>query len=52
MKSTINQAPGTWYNMEQEWRNALNGGGTVTDIEINITYPYTIENCIGEKLVF
>jgi hypothetical protein len=24
--------------MEQEWRNAKNGGGTVTEIEINITY--------------
>jgi len=39
MKSSINQAPGTWYNMEQEWRNALlQPGGTVTDVEIFITY--------------
>lgn len=38
MKSTINQNPGSWYQMEQEWRNALNGSGTVTNIEINITY--------------
>jgi DNA/RNA non-specific endonuclease len=38
MKSTINQNPGTWYTMEQEWRNTLNGGGTVTEVEINIVY--------------
>lgn len=39
MKSSINQNPGSWYTMEQEWRNTLlQPGGTVTDIEINITY--------------
>jgi DNA/RNA non-specific endonuclease len=42
MKSSINQNPGSWYNMEQEWRNTLlQPGGTVTDIEINITYGAT-----------
>jgi hypothetical protein len=30
--------PGTWAQMEQEWANTLNNGGTVTNIEININY--------------
>ncbi len=38
MKSSINQAPGSWRNMEQEWSNTINGGGTVTNVEINIAY--------------
>jgi DNA/RNA non-specific endonuclease len=38
MKKTLNQAPGPWAAMEQEWANTLNGSGTVTNIEINISY--------------
>lgn len=38
MKKTLNQHPGTWAQMEQEWVNTLNANGTVTNIEINIIY--------------
>jgi hypothetical protein len=38
MKKTLNQQPGTWAQMEQEWANTLNASGTVTNIEINIIY--------------
>jgi DNA/RNA non-specific endonuclease len=38
MKKTLNQSPGTWAAMEQEWANTLNGNGTITTIEINISY--------------
>lgn len=38
MKATINQNPGTWFTMENEWASVLNNGGTVTNIEININY--------------
>jgi DNA/RNA non-specific endonuclease len=38
MKKTLNQAPGLWAAMEQQWANTLNGNGTITDIEINIIY--------------
>jgi DNA/RNA non-specific endonuclease len=45
MKKTLNQSPGTWAAMEQEWANTLNGtngiGGTVTNIQINIIYGST-----------
>jgi hypothetical protein len=37
MKKSINQAGGTWYQMEQEWANALSQpGGKVENIKIKI----------------
>lgn len=38
MKSSINQPPGTYAAMEQEWSGAITNGGTVTNVRINITY--------------
>ncbi len=39
MKSSLNQNPGGWYTMEQQWKTALGQtGGAVTDIEIQIIY--------------
>jgi hypothetical protein len=41
MKSSINGPGGSYYQMETEWKNALNASGnasgTVTDIDIIIT---------------
>jgi hypothetical protein len=38
MKSSINQPPGTYAAMEQEWANAITNGGTVTNVKIEIVY--------------
>jgi filamentous hemagglutinin len=38
MKKSINQPPGSYAAMEQQWANALNGGGTVTNVRIEIIY--------------
>jgi len=38
MRKTLNQSPGTWAQMEQEWTNILNNGGSVSNVQINISY--------------
>jgi hypothetical protein len=38
MKKSINQPPGTYAEMEQQWANAINNGGTVTNVKIEIIY--------------
>lgn len=38
MKSSINQPPGTYAAMEQEWANVITNGGTVTNLKIDIIY--------------
>ena len=30
---------GQWYNMEREWRETLDKGGTIKSIKIKILYP-------------
>ena len=38
MKSSINQPPGTYASMEQQWANTITNGGTVTDVKITLLY--------------
>jgi filamentous hemagglutinin len=41
MRPGINQAPGSYAAMEQQWANALNAGGTVTNVRIELIYSGT-----------
>lgn len=38
MKSSINQPPGSYASMEQQWANTLTNGGSVTNVKIEIAY--------------
>ena len=38
MKSSINRSGGTYYQMESEFANTINNGGTVKNVEWEIIY--------------
>lgn len=38
MKSSINQPPGTYAAMEQEWANTITNNGNVSNVKITIKY--------------
>ncbi len=38
MKSSINQPPGSYAAMEQQWANTITNGGTVSDVKIKLLY--------------
>jgi DNA/RNA non-specific endonuclease len=38
MKKSINQHPGSYAAMEQQWANVFNNGGTVTNVRMELIY--------------
>lgn len=38
MNKSVNQSPGTWYNMERDWSTKLSNGIVITNLKIKVVY--------------